>query len=524
MWFLRKYIGMERKIGSAKQRRGDLKDPKIFEALFQNLEKDPKTKKWRVLPFEGVIRGDKHNSTLPHDETVRIKSFDALADYFNISTNTLTGKGGILDQYPNGVTSSTRLRGVADEHADEYLKTHCHRLLMEHYTARGTKPLEATGQAVDAMGSLLYHMFSRRDPALLRLADFQVAKADPRFFDANGEITYSNLSHIRCVIQFAAMKLEGSPIRDSHFQFSKGDEWYTAGKKNIGGKKNQYLFEEELERFIGCINEVDTLVLSRLILEGMTRLSSGVLMGRNDVDGKKYNCVLLSDPIFACTMFEPKVKKSKTGGKVTRYFTKETIAFFQRYIDDEGIVGAWFKRGKSSYAACLKAAGYRAGLWRFKTAAKGEPLEKDEQLLLSHPMSNGKFYVYKLKGKNKSSTGKRVFERSLIVEGKETTSHVVGKHTGVSLAGLHGFTLDNCAEQAGTEPSTIRDFYHGTLGVDLQKVVMGQRTFTPWNEWVHETLEKWYSNRYAELKRQGMNAAAIAETERQFAVSAAEAD
>lgn len=77
------------------------------------------------------------------------------------------------------------------------------------------------------------------------------------------------------------------------------------------------------------------------------------------------------------------------------------------------------------------------------------------------------------------------------------------KHTFVSLAGLHGFSLDNCAEQCGTDPTTIRDFYHGTLGVGLQKVVTGVQTFVPWRDWIRDFVNPLYTKRYNELMSKG---------------------
>ncbi len=55
----------------------------------------------------------------------------------------------------------------------------------------------------------------------------------------------------------------------------------TTGKKNIGGKKEDYLQEKELEAYVDNINEIDTLVLYRLSLEGGGRISSQLLMGTN---------------------------------------------------------------------------------------------------------------------------------------------------------------------------------------------------------------------------------------------------
>jgi hypothetical protein len=204
-------------------------------------------------------------------------------------------------------------------------------------------------------------------------------------------------------------------------------------------------------------------------------------------------------------MFEPKVQGSKTGGKVKRYFVPETMAFFKRYVDDFHIVGQWFKRFSSeennyqSYNTDITLAGLRAGIWRFKYAEKGQALTEGEKVA-----PDGR--VYRLKSVNNSKNGTQEFHKQWLTEGKLTTTHTTMKHTFVSLAGLHGFSLDNCAEQCGTDPTTIRDFYHGTLGVGLQKVVMGEKIFVPWREWIQNFVEPLYTKRYNELMNKGKSA------------------
>lgn len=502
----------ERKLASAPQRRGDLANPKFLEEIYSHLEKDKKGK-WRVKPFQAIIRSNRTNSKKPRNVPTVINNFDALADLYDFTTNTLTSKeNGLLFNefeiwYNSAKGTDRKLQTLADKSAGEYQKTHCYRLLMSYYTGKGTKPISDTGQAVVNYGQYLYMKFGR-DPALFTLDDFRAAKTAPEALDANGETKISDLGGIRKVMQFAAMKLEGSPLFKSNFQLQKYDEWYTAGKKNVGGKKHEFLTEQELIRFVSNIQEIDTLVLHRLTFEGMTRLSSAVLMGKSNVDKKGYNCVMLDDPLFACNMFEPKIKKSKTSGKVTRYFLPSTIQFFKDYLEENGekgepILGAWFQRAQHSYAASLKAAGHRAGLWRFKTAAKGDKLADGEKLDLSQmPYKNGKYLVYTLKGQKRSKTGKITYSKVPSTEGKLTTSHIVGKHTGISIAGLHGFTLDHCAEQAGTDPSTVRDFYHGTLGMGLQNMILGKANVDPWHKWHPRVIEPLYRQQYNKLKRE----------------------
>lgn len=430
------------------------------------------------------------------------------ADYLSISKNTFLG---ILRDFPNGVT--TRSKTLADAKVSEYQKTECHRLLEKHYKNPVTNEWTQQGKNVDAMGQNLYMMNGQRDPALFTLEEFQQARNDPRFFDTQGKIKFAPLSQIRCIMQFAALQLEGSPLLERHFQFFEGDEWDTTGKKHIGGKKEDYLQEQELKVFVENINEIDTLVLHRLGLEGGGRISSQLLMGTTLPNG--YRCQAVWD-LKKINMFEPKVEGSKTGGRATRYFTQQTIEFFKRYVDDFASVGAWFKRFPSedsnyqSFSASIKAAGLRAGIWRFKRARQGDQLAEGEKL-----GPNGQ--VYRLKPINDTKKGVVTYHKQWLTEGKMTTSHTVMKHTFVSLAGLHGFSLDDCAEQCGTDPTTIRDFYHGTLGEKLRNVVDGERTFEPWKEWITRFVNPLYTKRYNELISKGKTAfdvkAAVQETQ-----------
>jgi dihydrofolate reductase len=202
------------------------------------------------------------------------------------------------------------------------------------------------------------------------------------------------------------------------------------------------------------------------------------------------------------SMFEPKVEESKTGGKVKRYFAPETMSFFQRYIKDFNITGAWVRRYSSeehnsaSYNSSIKLAGYRAGLWRFKKAQKGQDLAEGEKLA-----PNGQ--VYRLKAVSNNQKGTQHAHKEWLTEGKMTTSYTVMKHTFVSLAGLHGLSLDDCAEQCGTDPTTIRDFYQGTLGDKLRSVILGEKTFEPWKDWIERFVDPLYTKRYNELMHQG---------------------
>ncbi len=491
-------------LASPKQRRGEITTDADINRLFQHLIKDkpepanPKTNPWKLKPFKGIIRGEFHQSPLHHDIEVTIKNGMQYADYLNISKRSFLYL--IYEDFPNG--SPTNSKTLANAKVSEYNKTLCHRYLAKHYQNRITGEWSDQGKMVEAMGKYLYAKFNQKDPALFSLEDFQEAKKDAHFYNEQGKIKFDPLSKLRCIMQFVALQIEDSPLSKRHFQFLEGDEWDTSGKKNIGGKKDDYLQENELKLFVENINEVDTLVLHRLGFEGGGRISSQLYMGKKTPNG--YLCQPFWD-LNAIAMFEPKVEESKIGGKVKRYFVAETMAFFKRYVDDFDIKGAWFKRWESdshnyeSYSSSIKAAGYRAGIWRFKTAQKGQELAKGEKV-----SANG--HVYRLKAVSNNLKGTQGYKKQWLTEGKMTTTHTTMKHTFVSLAGLHGLSLDDCAEQCGTDPTTIRDFYHGTLGDKLRSVILGEKTFEPWKDWIHRFVNPLYAKRYNELISQSKTA------------------
>ena len=144
----------------------------------------------------------------------------------------------------------------------------------------------------------------------------------------------------------------------------------------------------------------------------------------------------------------------------------------------------------------IKLAGLRAGLWRFKTAQKGQTLSEGE-----HLAPDGR--VYRLKASSNNQKGTVDQHKQWITEGKMTTTHTVGKHTFVSLAGLHDLSLDDCAEQCGTDPTTIRDFYHGTLGDKLRGAILGEKKGEPWQDWIKRVIDPLYTKRYNELMSKG---------------------
>lgn len=472
-----------------------------IERLFERLKKDkpepahPEKNPWKLKPFRGIIRGDFHQSSLPHDVEVIIKNGKQYADYLNISKRAFLYL--IYNDFPNG--APTKSKTLGDAKVAEYEKTLCHQYLQRHYADPVTGEWSDAGKNVDAHARNLYMIFGQRDPALFTLEDFRKAKNDSRFYDkARKKVKAHTLSHTKCIMKFAALQIKDSPLNRDHFQFVDGDEWYSAGLKNIGGKIDDYLTETELVEYVNHINEIDALVAHRVGLEGMGRISSVLYMGRKTPDG--YQCQLLPT-LNAISYFEPKLSERAGNGKGKRYYVPETIDFIQGYLRDFDIKGAWFNRFPSeqhnydSFARSLKLAGLRAGIWRYKTAKKGEELEEGEKL-----SPDGR--VYRLIAWNNTKKGTIEYQKEFVTEGKMTTTHTVMKHTGVSLAGLHGLSLENCSQQSGTDSSTLKQFYHGTLGVDLTKAIMGERTYEPWRDWIKRVIDPLYRNRYNQLMKQ----------------------
>jgi hypothetical protein len=81
-----------------------------------------------------------------------------------------------------------------------------------------------------------------------------------------------------------------------------------------------------------------------------------------------------------------------------------------------------------------------------------------KKLDLGSQLREGRFLVYTLKPFNNRSKATIEYFKAPVVEGKMTASHIVGKHTGVSIAGLHGWSLDNCADRRELTPAQSATF------------------------------------------------------------------
>src|SRR3990172_11719851 len=128
-----------RQLASPKQRRGEITTDEDLRRLFShltrqnpNLPANPKTNQWKLKPFKGIIRGDKHQSSLPHNVEAEIRNGMQYADYLNIAKNTFLTL--LYRDFPNGVPN--RSKTLADAKVSEYQKTLCHQYLEKHYKNR----------------------------------------------------------------------------------------------------------------------------------------------------------------------------------------------------------------------------------------------------------------------------------------------------------------------------------------------------------------------------------------------------
>lgn len=350
----------------------------------------------------------------------------------------------ILSYYPNGLPQKPKL--TTPQFVSDYRESICHKKIVAIYTDKVTKKMSPQGSAIDRMGLDLYQMF-KADPATLSIEQFRAAKDDPRFTDPKtGTIFFREISAIRIIMTMAGIDPKRYP------------EFTTKGTKRPPQKKGDYLDETELIQFIYGIDRIDTLVYYRLSFEGGGRFSSTV-----DVATDK-----IAYELHLIMMYEPKVRSSEE-----RYFLPCTLNFVRQYIRDFSIIGKLFRRSYFDYENDLLRAGQRAGLFRY-TGQHEIKMARDK--------------------------GKRVQTKVAKHEGKKTSTHVVGKHTFVSLSSLHGFGLDDVSEQTGTDPSTLKKYYLGVGKKKLKGVILGEQDFEPWCKWIPRVLEPHWQKRYAQLK------------------------
>src|SRR3990170_3648763 len=123
-------------LASPKQRRGEVTTDEDIRRVFShltrqnpNLPANPKTNQWKLKPFKRIIRGDKNQSSLPHNVEVEIRNGMQYADYLNIAKNTFLAL--LYKDFPTGSPLSSMTLG--DARVSEYQKTLCHQYLEKHY-------------------------------------------------------------------------------------------------------------------------------------------------------------------------------------------------------------------------------------------------------------------------------------------------------------------------------------------------------------------------------------------------------
>jgi Asp-tRNA(Asn)/Glu-tRNA(Gln) amidotransferase C subunit len=122
-----KHLSETRQLASPKQRRGAITTDEDVERIFEHLKKakpepaHPTNNPWELKPFRGIIRGDFHQSSLPHDVEVVIKNGMQYADYLNISKRNFLYL--IYTDFPQGVPKKSKT--LADAKVAEYDKTLC---------------------------------------------------------------------------------------------------------------------------------------------------------------------------------------------------------------------------------------------------------------------------------------------------------------------------------------------------------------------------------------------------------------
>jgi len=350
----------------------------------------------------------------------------------------------ILEIYPHGLPEERAPRKGLPKYVEDFKQTLVYERILKDYTDPKTGKLKQHGKVLLRMGLALFRMTKEKygryiDPATLDLNFFREAWQRPEFRDPEtGAIAFHNAVAMRAIISYAGYDLK------------RYKEFETKGLKRKPRKKTWYLSEDELIRFIYGITEIDTLVFARIGFESGARFSS-VIDVSTDKIAWEHNMIL---------MYEPKVKQLEE-----RYFADSTMQFLRQYIRDFNVVGRLFKWGKSKTT-------------RYKVA---------RNRLLKAGLNAG---LYRILGKKKDK---------VIYEGKPTTTHLL-KHTFVSLASLHGFGLDDVAEQTGTDPSTLKQYYLGVGKDKLKALILGKYDFIPWHEWIDKVLHPHYQKRYEQLK------------------------
>jgi hypothetical protein len=496
--------------------RGNLKFQEDVERFFTHIEPDKKERTgWRLVPFVDIIKESPkyHASKLPRGVKVTINSWSAYWDYFQIDPK----KGfGILKAWKNRGKPIRALQTAQPDENKAYQDTLCCQFVNERYRTN-----QKRANDINTMGLKLYIAYNNRDPAYFTSEQFKEFIFKPFNLNPDGSRKFQSVSQTRCVMDSILMALAGKhkeldlPLKN--FRFVKGDVFDTTGLKNIGGKREDYLHQEpaneQLKAFVQNITELDTLVLHRIALEGGGRISASSNLMRKNIFPMEQKALFL----------EPKMKHRSKGYMVYKYFCKSTLEMLQDYIKDAGKTVSDFvfhrhenvDKNQNSFNNSFLEAGLRAGLWRWRH-------DTDPNAPSSLKFGSNDFKVYVEKSETLRDVltgqpyhrlfyvtvgtlhGKEVKHKNYLYEGLKTSSHVVGKHTFVSLSGQHGFSLEDIGEQVGTDTGTLELYYRGGGSQKLQSMVgIVTQDFIPWKDWINGWIDELYRKQYKKLKAEG---------------------
>jgi lambda repressor-like predicted transcriptional regulator len=422
-----------------------------------------------------------------------IFDFTDLGKHFGISDEQAHR---LIRMFPKGFAEEDKTRKTEPKFVQEYRQSVCHKTILKAYAdplrygqthivgvdksgAQIEEPfITGQGLKVDKVGEELYYMF-KQDPATLTIEQFRQAREADLWKDSRGLIKFSALSGIRIVMGYAGFNLaEGTPLNQ---------EWSTKGIKEKGQKKGDYLTEPEIVKIIHGFEEIDTLVLFRMGMEGGGRFSATSMVTADD---------------FHWDTFSISMRETKTDDNPERVFTNESLAFFQMYMRDYQIKGRLFERSpsyKNNYALfeqSIKKAGFNADIWWYRRLpdSKGQ-FEENGKIYRVDERSHIVYAKTAFRSK-----GQTLHKWVPVEEGKDVGTHTSMKHTFVSIASQHGFSLGDCSQQTGTDIKTLTEFYHGTQLAAMQRLVRGEIKQEPWNKWIPRYLEPEYQKAYAKLK------------------------
>lgn len=223
-------------------------------------------------------------------------------------------------------------------------------------------------------------------------------------------------------------------------------KYSTKGLKKVGEKKPWFLNDTEVIAIMKHIKEPDTLMLYSLGIQTGARISSLISVKSDDV----------SEDLGIVKMVEPKLERIGKH-KIDRDVHREFLKLLNQYIVDYNL------QGKRIFP-------YDDKVYRERLVKAGKALQEE-------------FLALGIK-----------FD-------KKTTPHIL-KHTFVSLASLHTVSLEVVSEITGTDPSTLKEFYHGVGKEKVRYELLGEESpYKPWHLFLKEDLLPKIKYYYDELKK-----------------------